>query len=128
VHLCLNQPKLAAELATLVLTADDWAQDALVIAAAVEAFVAAGQSDQAQHLLARAVTNGLDPSSPYLLASAGRIDLTNGDLDSAIPRLSEAARVGEFNRSSQHQAVCPELESTDRTPKTDPPFMRVPSF
>ena len=92
-HLCLNQPKLAAELATLVLTADDWAQDALVIAAAVEDFVAAGQSDQAQHLLARAVTNGLDPSSPYLLASAGRIDLTNGDLDSAIPRLSEAARV-----------------------------------
>jgi tetratricopeptide (TPR) repeat protein len=93
VHLCLNQPKLAAELATLVLTADDWVQDALVIAAAVEAFVAAGQSDQAQHLLARAVTNGLDPSSPYLLASAGRIDLTNGDLDSAIPRLSAAARV-----------------------------------
>ena len=95
VHLCLDQPEAAAELAGFVLAAGDWSQDALVIAAAVEAFVAGGRSDSADELLARAVTNGLDPSGPYLLASAARVDVARGDFDAAMSRLSEAARVFE---------------------------------
>lgn len=95
VHLSLDQADAAVELAGFVLAADDWAQDALVVAAAAEAFVAGGRSDLAQELLDRAVTNGLDPDSPYLLASAARVDVARGDFVAAMPRLTEAAGVFE---------------------------------
>jgi EAL domain-containing protein (putative c-di-GMP-specific phosphodiesterase class I) len=92
IHLALDQPQLAAEAAAIILAAGEWAQDHIVIAAAAEAFVAADQTTSAQHLLARAVADGLDPSNPYMLMSAARLDLAAGDVPAALPRLQEATR------------------------------------
>jgi len=91
VHLDLDEPKMAAELAHIVLAADDWANDSLLIAVAIEAFVAAHELAKARRLLALAVTRGCEPDNPYMLASAGRIDIAAGDYDAATPRLEAAA-------------------------------------
>ena len=90
VHLDLGETQAAAELAAIVLAADDWAQDAVLIGGAAEAFVAAGQVAQARQLLRLAQLRGFDLDNPYMLTALARIDIRVGDNAAALPLLRRA--------------------------------------
>ncbi|MEA2683076.1 MAG: hypothetical protein QOK05_1404 [Chloroflexota bacterium] len=94
-HLALGHPEEAAAVANLVRDAGEWAQDAIVIDAAAEAYTAAGKLEEGRRLLAAAVTDGIDPASPYFEISAARLDLAEGDAAAAAVRARSAAALFE---------------------------------
>jgi EAL domain-containing protein (putative c-di-GMP-specific phosphodiesterase class I) len=81
----------AAAVADLVTAAGTWAQDALVIDAACEAYAAAGRVDDGRRLLAAAIEDGVDPTSPYFVIAKARFDLAEGKLDAAVDAARTAA-------------------------------------
>ena len=94
-HLSLGRASDAAEVADLVRDAGEWAQDAIVIGAACEAYAAAGRLDDGRKLLAAAIRDGIEPHSPYFLVSEARLDLADGHAAQALEKAqSAAARFG----------------------------------
>ncbi|MGI8609608.1 MAG: EAL domain-containing protein [Candidatus Dormibacteria bacterium] len=91
-HLALGHNDDAAAVADLIRDAGEWAQDALVIDAACEAYTAAGRHADARSLLAAAVKDGIDPTIPYFLISAARLDVAEGKSEAGLNKARAAAR------------------------------------
>ena len=91
-QLALAHYEDAASIANLIRDAGEWAQDALVIDAACEAYSAAGRIADARGLLAAAVKDGIDPTTPYFLVSAARLDLAEGKPDAALEKARAAVK------------------------------------
>ena len=91
-QLALGRPAEAATVADRVRDAGEWAQDALIIDAACEAYTAAGRLRDAGSLLAAAVKDGIDPTTPYFLVSAARLDLAEERPADAADKARAAAK------------------------------------
>jgi len=91
IHLSLGHAADAAEVADLVRDAGAWAQDAIVIDAACEAYATAGRAGDGRALLAAAIEDGVDPSYPWFVIAASRFDLLEGNLERAREGAQSAA-------------------------------------
>jgi EAL domain-containing protein (putative c-di-GMP-specific phosphodiesterase class I) len=90
-HLSLGQTADAAAVADLVRDAGEWAQDAIVIDAACEAYAAAARLEDGRSLLAAGIEDGIDPTSPYFQVSAARFDLLERKPELALKNAEAAA-------------------------------------
>ncbi len=86
----------AAREAESVFQAINWSlhlqpREVLVVDHAVEAFLKAGRTQEAEALVARIRTADMDAGNPHRARMEGRLALAHGDLERARQRLTEAA-------------------------------------
>ena len=92
-QLALGRHAEAAEVADMVAAAGAWAQDAIIVDTACEAYAAAGRVADGRRLLAAAVLDGVDPASPYVVVATARFDLLDGSAEAALDGARRAAAV-----------------------------------
>ena len=85
----------AAELARRLIDEQEWMQrDAVLVAAAVEAFTAVDDSDSAERLLDAVLERGMNAQDPFIEQAMGRLALAQGYPGDAGAHIRQA--VGEF--------------------------------